>query len=326
MRVVISASSDLAAIGNNAFSGCSALENFYVPEGMTDLGDNVFNNCGVLEEFTVASGNTAYRAENGHLIENETDMLIRAGHNAVVPESVAAIGQAAFRRISGITELYIPVTVHRIENYFIADSTIQTILYQGTEAEWNAIEKSEMWNNGNSEVTVEYSAQMPDDGGEILIVYFSATGNTEGVAEYIAEITGGSLQEIIPEVPYTAADLNYSDSNCRANLEQNDPQARPAIANGIENFAEYETVFIGHPIWWGNAPRIIQTFLESYSFEHKTVYTFSTSGSSSGSGAYSRLRSEYAQINFADNLHLTSSQLSSARSYVQDWLTQIEII
>lgn len=85
MRVVISASSDLAAIGNNAFSGCSALENFYVPEGMTDLGDNVFNNCGALEEFTVASGNTAYRAENGHLIENETDMLIRAGHNAVVP-------------------------------------------------------------------------------------------------------------------------------------------------------------------------------------------------------------------------------------------------
>lgn len=213
-----------------------------------------------------------------------------------------------------------------IGNYLIADSTITTVLFQGTEAEWNAIEKSDMWNHGNSEVTVEYSAEVPAGGSEILVVYFSATGNTESVAEYIAEAAGGTLWEIVPEVPYTAADLNYSDSACRANREQNDPDARPAIANEIDCFADYERILIGHPIWWGDAPRIIQTFLESYSFEEKTVYTFSTSGSSSGNGAYNGLRSEYPDINFAGNLHLTSSQLSSAQARVAEWLSEIGII
>lgn len=168
------------------------------------------------------------------------------------------------------------------------------------------------------------SAEIPN--GEILVVYFSATGNTEDVAETIAEAAGGTLWEIVPETPYTSADLNYSDSDSRANREQNDPNARPGIANEIENFAQYETVFLGHPIWWGDAPRIIQTFLESYSFADKAVYTFSTSGSSSGSGAYSALRSGYPQINFAGNLHLTSSQLSSAQTRVREWLTQLEIL
>lgn len=167
------------------------------------------------------------------------------------------------------------------------------------------------------------SGTTPQETGDILVVYFSNTGNTERIAEIIAEETGGTLWEIVPETPYTAADLNYSDSDCRANREQNDPDARPAIANEIENFGEYETVFIGHPIWWGDAPRIVQTFLESYSFEGKAVYTFSTSGSSSGSGAYGGLRDGYPGINFAGNLHFTSSQLSSAQTRINEWLSEI---
>lgn len=162
--------------------------------------------------------------------------------------------------------------------------------------------------------------------GEILVVYFSATGNTKNVAESIAAAAGGTLWEIVPETPYTSADLDYSDSDCRANREQNDPNARPAIAGEIENFEEYETVFIGHPIWWGNAPRIVQTFLESYSFEEKTVYTFSTSGSSSGSAAYNGLRSGYSEVAFAGNLHLTSSDLSSAQILVNEWLAELGIM
>ena len=326
VSVVISASSHLTAIGNNAFSGCSSLRSFYLPTGAESIGSGAFNNCGAIEQFTVAEGNAAYRSENGHLIDSATDTLIRGGHNPIVPDGVTAIAQAAFRRISGITELYIPVSVRSIGNYLIADSTITAVLFQGTEAEWNAIEKSDMWNHGNSEVTVEYSAEVPVGGSEILVVYFSATGNTESVAEYIAEAAGGTLCEIVPEVPYTAADLNYSDSACRANREQNDPDARPAIANEIDCFADYERILIGHPIWWGDAPRIIQTFRESYSFEEKTVYTFSTSGSSSGNGAYNGLRSEYPDINFAGNLHLTSSQLSSAQARVAEWLSEIGII
>lgn len=213
-----------------------------------------------------------------------------------------------------------------IGDYFIADSSVTAILYAGTGAEWNAVEKTDMWNYGNRDVVVEYSAQPPEEGEDILVVYFSNTGNTERIAQIIADETGGTLWEIVPETPYTAADLNYSDSDCRANREQNDPDARPAIANEIDCFADYETILIGHPIWWGDAPRIIQTFLESYSFEEKTVYTFSTSGSSSGNGAYNGLRSEYPDINFAGNLHLTSSQLSSAQARVAEWLSEIGII
>ena len=323
--VVISASSHLMAIGNNAFSGCSALESFYLPAGTESVGNGAFNNCGELERFTVAVGNTAYRAENGHLIENATNTLVRAGHDAAVPESVTAIAPAAFRRTSGIDELYIPRSVQTIGDSFIADSTITAILYQGTETEWNAIKKSDLWNYGNREVTVEYSAEVPQGGNGILVVYFSATGNTEGVAAYIAEAAGGTLWEIEAEDPYTAEDLAYY-TDCRADREQDDENCRPEIAGEIDNFAQYDTVFIGHPIWHGIAPRIIQTFLESYSFAEKTVYTFSTSGTSSGERAYDGLRSEYSEIAFAGNLHLTSSDLSSAQTRVSEWLTGIGII
>ena len=167
------------------------------------------------------------------------------------------------------------------------------------------------------------SAQPPEEGEDILVVYFSNTGNTERIAQIIADETGGTLWEIVPETPYTAADLNYSDSDCRANREQNDPDARPAIADEVENFEEYDRVFIGYPIWWGDAPRIIQTFLEGYPFADKRVYTFSTSGSSSGNGAYNGLREGYPEINFAGNLHFTSSRLSSAQTRVADRLSEI---
>ena len=159
--------------------------------------------------------------------------------------------------------------------------------------------------------------------GNVLVAYFSCTGNTEGIAELIAEVTGGTLFEIVPETPYSDADLNYSNDDCRANREQNDENARPAIANEVEDMAVYDTVFIGHPIWWGDAPRIIQTFLESYDFSGKEVYTFSTSGSSSGNGAFNGLSREYPDIDFIENLHFTSSQLSSAQTRVQNWIEEL---
>ena len=320
VSVSISENSSLQMIGNNAFSGCSSLKEMYLPAGATQLGSSVFNNCGALEAFTVAEGNTAYRAENGHLIERETNTLIRGGHNAVVPDSVSAIAQAAFRRTSGITELYIPVSVTEIGKYFIADSSIAKILYRGTEAQWNAIEKSDtMWNYGNREVVLEYSAEPEEDGG-ILVVYFSATGNTEGIAEIIAEYTGAATWEILAADPYTAEDLAYSTGG-RADREQDDDSCSPEIAATMETFDDYDTIFIGHPIWHGIAPRIIQTFLEGYDFEGKDVYTFSTSASSSGSGAFSALARQYTSINLIENLHFTSSQLSSAQTRIESWLT-----
>ena len=116
-------------------------------------------------------------------------------------------------------------------------------------------------------------------GGRCLVVCFSCTGTTEGVAGQIAEITGGDLRRIRPKEPYTAADLDYR-TDCRANREQNDPSARPAIDGEVENMPGYDVVFLGYPIWWGSAPKIVSTFLESYDFAGKTLVPFCTSHSS----------------------------------------------
>ena len=121
----------------------------------------------------------------------------------------------------------------------------------------------------------------PDpDQGKVLVAYFSATNTTEGVAQRLAESIDADIYEIVPQVSYTSADLNYSNSNCRANLEQNDPSARPAISGSVNDMSQYDVVFIGYPIWWGQAPKIISTFLESYDFSGKAIVPFCTSGSS----------------------------------------------
>lgn len=114
-----------------------------------------------------------------------------------------------------------------------------------------------------------------------LIAYFSASGVTAHVAEEMAKATGADLYEIRPQQPYTAADLNWLDKKSRSTIEMNDPDCRPAIAEPVKNMDEYDTVFVGFPIWWYVEPRIIDTFLESYDFSGKTVIPFATSGGSS---------------------------------------------
>lgn len=114
-----------------------------------------------------------------------------------------------------------------------------------------------------------------------LVVCFSRTGNTEKIAKHLTELTGADEYVIEAAVPYTDDDIKYQDDNCRANQEQNDKTVRPAIANPIASIDGYDTVFLGYPIWWGQEPRIIDTFLESYDFSDKTVIPFCTSGSSS---------------------------------------------
>lgn len=123
--------------------------------------------------------------------------------------------------------------------------------------------------------------ETPTQEGRILIAYFSATNNTEGVANHIKAVLGDNADfyEIVPETPYTSADLNYN-TDCRANREQNDDSARPAISGNVENMDRYDVIFLGYPIWWGKAPKIIHTFLESYELDGKTIIPFCTSGSS----------------------------------------------
>ena len=115
---------------------------------------------------------------------------------------------------------------------------------------------------------------------EVLVVYFSATGTTRGVAEKIAALTGADTYEIIAAEPYSDADLNWNDRNSRTTLEQNDKSVRPGIGSEAIDLSGYTTVYIGYPIWWGEEPRIMDTFAESYDFSGKTMIPFCTSGGS----------------------------------------------
>ncbi|MBR7016221.1 MAG: flavodoxin [Lachnospiraceae bacterium] len=115
---------------------------------------------------------------------------------------------------------------------------------------------------------------------EVLVAFFSATGTTKGVAERIAAVTGGDLYEIVPAEPYTDEDLNYNDSSTRATMEQDDKNARPEIGSEDISLEGYTTVYLGFPIWWGEEPRILDTFVEKYDFEGITVVPFCTSGGS----------------------------------------------
>ena len=125
----------------------------------------------------------------------------------------------------------------------------------------------------------EESAFIPTDS-TVLVACFSATGNTWPLAEAAAAYLNADLFRIEPEIPYTDADLNYNDSASRANREMNDESSRPALAATVENMAQYDTVVLAFPIWWGQAPRLIETFVEAHDLSGKTVLTFCTSASS----------------------------------------------
>ena len=155
-----------------------------------------------------------------------------------------------------------------------------------------------------------------------LVVYFSATGTTKPLAEYAAEILNADLYEIVPEDPYTEEDLAYY-TNGRADQEQNDASARPAISGGVENMEEYDTILLGYPVWHGQAPRIVSTFLESYDFSGKTIIPFCTSHSS-GIGSS------------ADNLHPLCSDSTewlegrrfaggTSKATMEEWLSDTGI-
>jgi flavodoxin len=119
-----------------------------------------------------------------------------------------------------------------------------------------------------------------EPASHILVVYFSATGTTKGVAEKLVEGLSADLYEIIPEEPYTDADLNYNNSKSRTSIETDDPSCRPAIAGKLPDLTGYDTVFIGYPIWWGDVPRIVSNFVEKVDLTNKTLAVFITSGSS----------------------------------------------
>ena len=157
-------------------------------------------------------------------------------------------------------------------------------------------------------------------GKDTIVVYFSATGTTKGVAERIAAVTGGDLFELLPAEPYSDADLDWHDKNSRTTIEMNDPNVRPAIANDTVNLESYTTVYIGYPIWWGDAPRIMSTFVEAHDFDGKTVIPFCTSGGSGIGRSGSSLASQAGSGNWLDGKRLDAG---ISESGIQDWISSM---
>lgn len=116
--------------------------------------------------------------------------------------------------------------------------------------------------------------------GKVLVAYFSASGVTEKLAKNLAKAVNADLYEIKPEKPYTPADLDWRDKNSRSSIEMNDKKFRPAVSGKLENMPEYDTIYVGFPIWWYVAPTIINTFLEQHDMNGKTIIPFATSGGS----------------------------------------------
>ncbi len=169
------------------------------------------------------------------------------------------------------------------------------------------------------------TGEVPEEWGDILIVYFSATGNTETIAGYIAEATGGKIFELVPVDPYTSEDLNWSDSDSRVSREHNDESLRNVelVSATPENWESYDTVFIGYPIWWGIAAWPVNNFITENDFTGKTVVPFCTS-SSSGLGESGRLLANMA----GEGNWLTGQRFrsSAGADTVTDWLQELGVI
>ena len=142
--------------------------------------------------------------------------------------------------------------------------------------------------------------QTPEPMKKTLIAYFSATGTTKAAAERLATELNADLFEIAPEQPYTAADLDWRDKTSRSTLEMQDKASRPAIAAKCDNIAQYDTVWIGFPVWWYTAPTIVNTFIEAHDLSGKVLNVFATSGGSDVVDSYNDLKNAYPQYQWGD--------------------------
>ena len=150
-------------------------------------------------------------------------------------------------------------------------------------------------NNSNNN-TIKQSSNM-----KTLVVYFSATGTTKAAAQKLAKEHNADLYEITPEVPYSAADLDWRDKTSRSTIEMKDKSSRPAIKGKCENIADYDTVWISFPVWWYTAPTIVNTFIEAHDLSGKTLNVFTTSGGSGVEGSANDLKKAYPQYKWGES-------------------------
>ena len=174
--------------------------------------------------------------------------------------------------------------------------------------------------SGTPSSVPDESASPTNEKPHVLVAYFSATGNTKGVAQHLQAVLDADLYEIVPQEPYTSDDLNYSNDSCRANQEQNDPTVRPAISGALENPDRYDVVFLGYPIWWGKAPKVIYTFLENCGLDGATIVPFCTSGSSGIGGSLEELRALAPDARWLDGQRFDSG---AGQDEVAQWVDSL---
>ena len=152
---------------------------------------------------------------------------------------------------------------------------------------------------------------------KVLVAYFSATGTTKSAALKIKKATKGKLYEIKAEDPYTEADLNYDNNNCRANKEQNTESVRPKVKGTVKNIRSYDVIFVGYPIWWGKEPKNIRTFLEKYNLKGKKIVPFCTSGGSGISGSMKGVRASAKGAKVQSGADLTNSSAAGVAKWAK---------
>ena len=162
------------------------------------------------------------------------------------------------------------------------------------------------------------ATKQKQESKKILIVYFSATGTTKDAAEKLKRATGGKLYRIKAAQPYTSADLEYDNDDCRANKEQNDESARPKIKGKVKNIRQYDVIFLGYPIWWGKEPMIIRTFLESYNLKGKKIVPFCTSGGSGISGSMEGVKASTKGAKVVKGKDLTDLSYKSVKKWAKE--------
>ncbi len=280
------------------------------------------------------------------LLQNDRTLLpIRAvveemggdvGWNEEAQMATLTLGEDTIRLTIGSTTAYLNDAAHTLDvaPIVVNDRTMLPIRFIAESFQFDVA-----WDGESQSVTITKQtgdAQPPEetvpeqpgqqepgeepvtDTNRALVVYFSATGNTKALAQTIAEAANADICEIVPSDPYTSADLNYN-SDCRANDEQQDDSARPAIEPISADIGDYDTIILGYPIWWGTLPKVIYTFAETYDLSGKTIMPFCTSGGSGISSSVSALRGLCPNSTVTDGFRGTAS---TTEAQVTTWLEQ----
>ncbi|MBQ9314674.1 MAG: hypothetical protein IJ220_06785 [Clostridia bacterium] len=235
---------------------------------------------------------SSFTKGNNETIKALLNRDIKIYYNNKVQTFIDATGKAVYPlSYNGTT--YLPVRA--VSNLF------------GLKIDWDGVTN-----------TIKIGKEKEQHDSKAAVVYFSATGTTKQVAEYVKDETNADIFEIIPKEKYTSEDLNWNNNDSRTTKEQNDKNVRPEIENNID-ISNYDLIFIGYPIWWGDCPRIVQSFIETGKLNGKTAIPFCTSGSSSISGSENTLKN-YKEINWISGKRLTAS-----RNDVANWVKSLNI-